>query len=119
MAEDTGLHLHPLHPARAGPRRDRLHFRAHAATLADSAPVIALDGKTLRGSLDRFEDVKAAQVLSAFAGREQIVLGQVLIEDEGKDHEIQAAQRLIETLGLAGRLYTFDALHLQKKRLRP
>jgi predicted transposase YbfD/YdcC len=42
------------------------------------------------------------------------VLGQVLIEDAGKNHEIQAAQRLIETLGLAGRLYTLDALHLQK-----
>lgn len=96
-----------------------VHFRAHAATLADAAPVIALDGKTLRGSLDRFEDTKAAQVLSAFAGNEQIVLGQVLIEDADKDHEIQAAQRLIETLGLAGRLYTFDALHLQKKQSRP
>lgn len=42
------------------------------------------------------------------------MLGQILIEDAGKDHEIQAAQRLIETLGLSGRLYTLDALHLQK-----
>lgn len=32
------------------------HFRAHAVALADTAAVIALDGKTLRGSLDRFED---------------------------------------------------------------
>jgi len=95
------------------------HFRAHAAALAGDAPVIALDGKTLRGSLDRFEDIKAAQVLSAFAGEERIVLGQILIEDADKDHEIQAAQRLIETLGLGGRLYTLDALHLQKKRSRP
>jgi hypothetical protein len=90
------------------------HFRAHAASLAEGAAVIALDGKTLRGSLDRFEDRKAAQVLSAFATEERIVLGQILIEDAGKDHEIQAAQRLIETLGLSGRLYTLDALHLQK-----
>jgi predicted transposase YbfD/YdcC len=36
-----------------------------------------------------------------------------------KDHEIQAAQRLIEALGLSGRLYTFDALHLQKKPSKP
>jgi hypothetical protein len=94
-------------------------FRAHSTGLADAAPVIALDGKTLRGSLDRFEDRKAAQVLSAFAGKEQIVLGQILIEDADKDHEIQAAQRLIETLGLTGRLYTLDALHLQKKPSKP
>lgn len=92
------------------------HFRAHAAGLAGESAVIALDGKTLRGSLDRFEDTRAAQVLSAFAVGERIVLGQVLIEDADKDHEIQAAQRLIETLGLAGRLFTLDALHLQKNR---
>ncbi|BBA37283.1 ISMca6, transposase, OrfA [Methylocaldum marinum] len=90
------------------------HFRAHALPLAEDAAVIALDGKTLRGRLDRFEDRRAAQVLSGFAVGERIVLGQVLIEDAGKDHEIQAAQRLIEILGLAGRLYTLDALHLQK-----
>lgn len=94
-------------------------FRSHGTGLADAAPVIALDGKTLRGSLDRFEDRKAAQVLSAFTGDEQIVLGQILIEDADKDHEIQAAQRLIETLGLSGRLYTLDALHLQKKPSKP
>jgi hypothetical protein len=90
------------------------HFRAHAAELSEGAAVIALDGKTLRGSLDRFEDTRAAQVLSAFALGEQLVLGQIVLEDTGKDHEIQAVQCLIETLGLAGRLYTLDALHLQK-----
>jgi len=90
------------------------HFRAHALPLAEDASVIALDGKTLRGSLDRFEDRQAAQVLSAFAVGERIVLGQILSEDAGKAHEIQAAQRLIDALGLAGRLYTLDALHLQK-----
>ena len=90
------------------------YFRVHAAGLAESAAVIALDGKTLRGSLDRFEDTRAAQVLSAFALEERLVLGQIVLEDTGKDHEIQAVQHLIETLGLAGRLYTLDALHLQK-----
>lgn len=106
--------LQGLDPSQIAP-----HFRAHAASLAGEAPVVALDGKTLRGSLDRFEARKAAQVLSAFAGEGQIVLGQILIEDADKDHEIQAAQRLIETLGLSGRLYTLDALHLQKKPLKP
>jgi hypothetical protein len=95
------------------------HFRTHAAGLAGEAAVVALDGKALRGSLDRFEDRRAAQVLSAFAVGERIVLGQIVLEDTGKEHEIQAAQRLIEELGLAGRLYTLDALHLQKKRSRP
>jgi hypothetical protein len=95
-------------------------FRRHAAALAGepkvARPAIAIDGKTRRGRLDRFEDRKAAQVLNALAGDRQLVLGHVLIEDKDTDHEIQAAQRLIAELGLSGRLYTFDALHLQKTR---
>ena len=97
-------------------------FRAHAAALAESfnppRPRLALDGKTLRGSLDRFEDRQAAQLLSALACDSRLVLGHILIEDADKDHEIQAAQRLIEELGLSGHLFTLDALHLQKKRLK-
>ena len=46
-------------------------FRRHAALLQAAHAVpgqgsIALDGKTLRGSFDRFHDRAAAQVLSAF-----------------------------------------------------
>jgi hypothetical protein len=93
-------------------------FRTHAAALAGKPltkrPCIALDGKTLRGSLDRFEDKKAAQVLSALACESRLVLGHILMEDTEKDHELQAAQRLIRELGLTGQLYTLDALHLQK-----
>ncbi|EAR21048.1 ISMca6, transposase, OrfA [Nitrococcus mobilis Nb-231] len=45
------------------------------------------------------------------------MLGHVWITDEEgeKHHEIQAAQQLIEALGLSGRLFTLDALHTQKK----
>jgi hypothetical protein len=93
-------------------------FRTHAAILAGEPttdlPCMALDGKTLRGSLDRFEDRKATQVLSALAADTHLVLGHILMEDADKDHEIQAVQRLIEELGLTGQLYTLDALHLQK-----
>lgn len=98
-------------------------FRTHAAALAGTAdtalPGIALDGKTLRGSLDRFEDRKAAQVLSALASDSQWVLGHILIDDAHKNHEIQAAQCLIEALGLTDRLYTLDALHCQKTPSSP
>jgi len=58
-------------------------------------------------------------VPSAFAADGQIVPGQILIEDADKDYEIQTARRLIETLGLAGRPYTLDAIHLQKKPSGP
>jgi hypothetical protein len=90
-------------------------FRCHAIRLEDKkTSCIAMDGKTLRGSLNHFEDKKAAQVLSALAVEDQLVLGHILIEDSSKDHEIQAAQRLIGELNLTGRVFTLDALHLQK-----
>jgi DDE_Tnp_1-associated len=81
---------------------------------AGQRALVALDGKTLRGSLNRFEDHKAAQVLSALAVHERLVLGHVLIEDQDKDHEIPALQRLIDELGLGGCVFTMDALHCQK-----
>ena len=102
-------------------------FRAHAAALADapaetaSVPLaVAIDGKTLRGSVeprgspdfDAFHDRKAAHLLSAFAADGQIILGHLAIAE--KSNEIPAAQELIATLGLTGRLFTLDAMHCQK-----
>lgn len=89
--------------------------QAQRSTQTPARSLVAIDGKTLRGSLDRLEDRQAAQVLSALAVNERVVLGHVLIEDGAtKDCELAAAQRLIEQLGLAGVVYTLDALHLQK-----
>jgi hypothetical protein len=92
-------------------------FRAHAAQLQDAGEVggsIAIDGKVLRGSFSGFEDRKAAQIVSALATETTVVLGHVFIHDGDKDHELAAAQRLIEELGLTGKLFTLDALHAQK-----
>jgi hypothetical protein len=98
-------------------------FRGHAAVLDgphDGLTGVALDGKTLRGSFDRFQDQKALQVLSALTTDEHLILGPVLIGPAGsQSHEIPAAQPLINELGLSGRLFTVDALHCQKKRLNP
>ncbi len=97
-----------------GAMRSLATEQVQQSTPASARSLVAIDGKTLRGSLDRLEDRQAAQVLSALAVNERVVLGHVLIEDADKDCEIAAAQRLIEQLGLAGVVYTLDALHLQK-----
>jgi DDE_Tnp_1-associated len=100
-------------------------FRTHSRRLLESHTppaesarplAIALDGKALRGSFDRFQDQKAAQVLSAFCQEEQIILGHLPVAT--KTNEIPVAQQLIEELGLGGCLYTLDALHCQKKPLK-
>lgn len=98
-------------------------FRAHGQPLwdpppaPDVLPVIAIDGKVLRGSFDRFQDQKAAQILSAFCQGERLILGHLPVSS--KTNEIPVAQQLIEELGLEGCLYTLDALHCQKKLSTP
>jgi predicted transposase YbfD/YdcC len=94
-------------------------LRRHAGELVMASdddgmmPIVALDGKVLRGSFDHFNDRKAVHTLSAFAAGEGIVLAQVEIDD--KTNEIPVVQALIRELGLAGVIYTTDALHCQIK----
>ena len=78
---------------------------------------VGLDGKTVRGSFDRFHDQAAVQVFSAFLTQEQIILAHEEIEDH-KTNEIPVAQQLIPAIGLTGVIFTLDALHGQKKRSR-
>lgn len=94
-------------------------FRRHAAQLHATCTEpgrtssVALDGKTLRGSFDRFHDRAAAQILSALATDTALVLAHVDIA--AKSNEIPAAQALLAELGLApGCIVTLDALHCQK-----
>jgi len=93
-------------------------FRRHAALLQAAHAIpgqgsIALDGKTLRGSFDKFHDRAAAQVLSAFATDTALVLAHIDITE--KSNEIPAAQALLAELGVAdGTIVTLDALHCQK-----
>jgi len=92
-------------------------FREHAGVLNDDAAIagvraLALDGKALKGSFDAFNDVKARQVLSAFATDTALVLAHFEIDD--KSNEIPAAQKLFAELDLAARIVTLDAMHCQK-----
>ena len=95
-------------------------FRLHASSMeapssSEGLVAIAVDGKTLRGSFDAFNDRKAAHMLSALRQADQIVLGHLMIDE--KSNEIPAAPEVIEALGMKGCLFTLDAEHCQKKPL--
>ena len=97
-------------------------FREHAANLnlavaGSGALVVAFDGKVLKGSFDNFNDIKARQVLSAFAVDTALVLAHIEIDE--KSNEIPAVQKLLEELDLAGHIVTCDAMHCQKKPSKP
>ena len=94
-------------------------FRQYSAMLAendDKNRLIGCDGKVLRGSFDHFKDRKAVQILSTFLSDSHIILAHEEIAT--KTNEIPTAQNLIETSGLTGYIFTFDALHCQEKTLR-
>ena len=103
------------------PKALELVFRKHAEVLSEKGGktlrVVSLDGKTLRGSFDHFEDQKAIQVFSAFLLGENLILAHEEIEGQ-KTNEIPVAQELIENLGLHGVVFTGDAMHCQKKPSR-
>jgi len=95
-------------------------FRHHAADISGAPQAgkraLALDGKVLKQSFDGFNDVRARQVLSAFATDTELVLAHVDIDE--KSNEIPAVQRLLKELGIEDQVVTLDALHCQKKPSR-
>jgi DDE_Tnp_1-associated len=71
-----------------------------------SADVIAIDGKTLRGSSHK-KGGKAAIHMSAFAARQRLVFGHVKVAD--KSNEIVAIPALLDMLSIEGAIITIDA----------
>jgi predicted transposase YbfD/YdcC len=74
--------------------------------------IIALDGKSLRGSLDKALGQTPIHTVSAFATKERLILGQKKVS--GKSNEITAIPQLLETLDLENKTVTIDAMGTQK-----
>ncbi len=87
-------------------------FTRWVAHLCEEAPdVIAIDGKTSRRSHDRAKGRAPLHLISAWAARQRLVLGQEATE--AKSNEITAIPLLLERLELAGALVTIDAMGTQ------
>lgn len=78
--------------------------------------VVALDGKTVRGSFDRYHNKYAIHMVSAWAVESGICLGQVKTDD--KSNEITALPQLIDLLDVGGCIVTIDAMGAQKEIAR-
>jgi predicted transposase YbfD/YdcC len=75
--------------------------------------VVAIDGKTLRRSHNRTIGKDAIHMVSAWATKNQLVLGQVKVDD--KSNEITAIPALLDLLELSGCIVTIDAIGCQKE----
>jgi len=88
-------------------------FVAWVATLTGtSADVIAIDGKTVRRSYQEKGRKAAIHMVSAFAARQRLVLGQVKVSE--KSNEIVAIPRLLDMLSIDGAIVTIDAMGCQR-----
>ena len=97
-------------------------FREHAANLncapaGANARVVAFDGKTLKGSFDSFNDIRARQVLSAFAVDTGLVLAHIEIDEKSNEIPCHAKVAAGTRLGWSYRHRRRDPL--SKKLLRP
>src|SRR5580692_9094035 len=77
----------------------------------DDPEIIAIDGKTSRRSHDRRKGRNPLHLVSAWAARQRIVLGQQATEE--KSNEITAIPLLLKHLDLKGALVTMDAMGTQ------
>jgi predicted transposase YbfD/YdcC len=84
-----------------------------ALHVATAGEIIAVDGKTLAGSFDKGTGKAALHLVSAWAVRQKLILGQVATEE--KSNEITAIPKLLETLELLGAIVTLDAMGCQKE----
>jgi len=77
-----------------------------------SGEVVAIDGKSLRGSDDRAGGRPAFHMVSAYATRNRLCLGQQCVA--GKGNEITAIPILLDSLDIKGCTVTADAMGCQQ-----
>jgi hypothetical protein len=83
---------------------------------ASEIKCVAIDGKTLRGSFDHFEDKKASHILEVFCSNSYLILAHQEVGE--KTNEIPGVQDLLEILDLKNYIITLDALHCQINTFR-
>ena len=88
------------------PRTDSEHKRH---LLID---IIAIDGKTVRGSQDMSFGKRAIHMVSAWSTSNRVVLSQEKVSD--KSNEITAIPEVLRSLTIKGSVVTLDAMGCQK-----
>jgi len=83
-----------------------------ALAQATGGQLVAIDGKTLRGSFDKAGGKAAIHMVSAWCEANRLVLGQ--LATDAKSNEIEAIPRLLRMLDLTDAVVTIDAMGCQK-----
>ena len=98
------------------PKKFELAFISWVKSLKNkdiTTEVIAIDGKSVRGSKDSFHNSKAIHLVNAWACSNELVLGQLKVD--GKSNEITAIPVLLDLLDIQGCIVTIDAMGTQRE----
>jgi predicted transposase YbfD/YdcC len=96
--------------------RDWLAHAVRSEGAAGPTRLVAIDGKTCRGSHDEANGLGPLHIVSAWATEEGIALGQVATEE--KSNEITAIPQLVKQIELKNTVVTIDAMGCQKEIAR-
>jgi len=83
-----------------------------AETTGCPPDVVAIDGKTSRRSYQKKDAKEPIHMVSAFAARQRLVLGQIKVD--AKSNEITAIPALLEMMEIEGAVITIDAMGCQR-----
>lgn len=96
------------------PARFEACFRAWTRSVAgEIVGILALDGKTLRGSGDSGSGRSPVHLVSAWAADNGVVFGQLATNE--KSNEITAIPELLRAFNLRGLIVTIDAMGCQRQ----
>ena len=81
---------------------------------------VSIDGKAIGGTTTNSNNSNQSFVslVSLYCSKQKLVIGNAQVSNS-KESEIPVVKQLIEALDLKGVTFTLDALHCQKKRLKP
>lgn len=90
-------------------------FITFVATLSSrlGQELVAIDGKTLRGSFKAADKSDALHLISAWATGSGLTLGQLMVDS--KTNEITAVPKLLRQIDVKGCVVSLDAMGCQKK----
>jgi predicted transposase YbfD/YdcC len=78
--------------------------------------VIAIDGKTIKGSSRKRSGLKGLHIINAWSCSNGISLGQLKVED--KSNEITAVPKILKQLVIKGAIITMDAMGCQSETVK-
>jgi predicted transposase YbfD/YdcC len=93
--------------------QERFASWVQAVRTATDGEVIGIDGKTARRSHNKGAGIGPLHLVSAWASRNRLVLGQIKVDE--KSNEITAVPELLRLLDIEGCIVTVDALNTQKE----